>query len=86
MKKINKKNKLNSHKFTVLCSLLLESIDDMNIDSPLVKEYSANLKVLSDTSGLILERTTGITKSSTYIQEISNKVDSIIRNHYKEVI
>ena len=80
---MNKKKKVKAQLMYCLCSLLLECLDELKPTS------SRMLKFRSDLIGFCEELNneiadTDIIQRGTYFQELSNKINTLIRKSYEE--
>ena len=80
---MNKKNKIQAQLMYCLCSLLLECLDELKPTSQRM------LKFREDLIGFCEElnnevNDTDVIKRGTYLQELSNKINTLIRKNYVE--
>jgi len=85
MKKLSKKNEaLLFHTLAVLSSLLLEYLDKIPKDATDIAEYKENLKLIEEVTEKVVDASyVEEIKSSTYINDLCKKVDTIIRKNFK---
>lgn len=78
-----KRKSMLMHKLVVLSNLLQENLDELNPTSKRMADFKNNL--LGFTEELNNEiKDTETVQRSTYFQEISNKVDTVIRKNFDE--
>lgn len=76
-----KKEALSYHKIAALCTLLIDEFDKLGPDAPLaIKAKEMNI--------FIEEMFTKIydipeVRSSTYVNDLANKIDTVIRKNFK---
>jgi hypothetical protein len=85
---VNKKDKIRFHKITVLTDLLLLELDEMKPTAILGVELHRKAQDFSKALEPFLEMAfkSKQVSSTTYFTEISNKVDTIIRKSYNEIV
>lgn len=71
------------HKLVVLSQLLLENLDELEADTPIMKQYKVDLTSFCEELTNVLAQTTTVQKT-TYFQEITNKVDTILRKNFED--
>lgn len=78
---MSKQKDVKFHKFFVLMQLLLENLDELKIDHPrgikLHKNLTEFCELLNDNAA-----GTFAVQKSTYFQELSNKINTIIRKNF----
>ena len=74
---------MEMHKLFCLSNLLLENLDTLNATTPKMIKYREDLIGLCEEINRNVEDTYTIQKS-TYFQDISNKIDSVLRNNFNE--
>jgi len=79
--RVNKKDSILMHKLVCLSMLLQETIDDLKPDTPIMKKTAEDLTVFTELLLDSLKNTETIQKH-TYFQEISNKIDCIMRKSF----
>lgn len=74
-----------AHKLIVLGDLIIDTLDTMEADGFLANEIREDTDKVKDHFDKLLTKVFNISsvKSSTYLQELSNKVDTVIRRNYK---
>ena len=81
---MNKKHKINLHKFYALMQLLQENLDDFeNFDkaTPRMKQLKADLSEFCELLNNECADTFAVQKT-TYFQELSNKIDTMMRKYF----
>lgn len=76
-----KQKSMKMHLFYVLMNLLLECLDDLQITEPKAKELHKNLTDFCELLNNEMACTEAIQKT-TYFQDLSNKVNTIIRKNF----
>ena len=76
-----KQKSIKLHLFYVLMNLLLECLDELKITDPRAKELQKNLTDFCEILNNEMAQTEAIQKT-TYFQDISNKVNTIIRKSF----
>jgi hypothetical protein len=71
------------HKLYCLCSLLLESLDRLKPTTERMIKYQSYLIVFCEELNDVLADTAPIQRS-TYFHNITNKIDSILRNEFNK--
>jgi len=79
--KVNKKDSILMHKLVCLSMLLQETIDELKPDTPIMKKTAEDLTVFTELLLDSLKNTETIQKH-TYFQEISNKIDTVMRKSF----
>jgi hypothetical protein len=74
---------MEMHKLFCLSNLLLENLDTLKATTPKMIKYREDLIGLCEEINRNVEDTYTIQKS-TYFQDISNKIDSVLRNNFNE--
>ena len=84
---MNKKDKIRFHKVTVLTNLLLLELDEMQPTAILGVELHTKAQAFSEALEPFLETAFKSTQisSTTYLSDIINKVDTIIRKNYEQI-
>lgn len=89
MKKLTEKQESQElHKISVLSSLLLESIEVLGVGNNQRggEKFKTHLTEIEEICETIVDSSAiKQIKSSTYLQEIANKVDTIIRKNFKDI-
>ncbi len=81
---MNKKHKINLHKFYALMQLLQDNLDDFeNFDkaTPRMKQLRTNMSEFCELLNNECANTFAVQKT-TYFQELSNKIDTILRKNF----
>jgi hypothetical protein len=83
----NKKSAIQSHKIAALCYLLAESLHEVGADAETALEMKANAEVLGAQCEQVLEDLFQVKqiKGSTYLTDLCNKVDTVIRKNYQQI-
>jgi hypothetical protein len=71
------------HKLYCLCSLLLESLDRLKPTTERMIKYQSDLIGFCEELNNVLADTSPIQRS-TYFHNITNKIDSILRNEFNK--
>ena len=71
------------HKLYCLCSLLLESLDRLKPTTERMIKYQSDLIGFCEELNNVLAYTAPIQRS-TYFHNITNKIDSILRNEFNK--
>jgi len=76
------------HTITVLMSLLADYTDELNELKPLSKRFKDKVEDLLPVCEELITQVYGFSEisSSTYLTDLSNKIDSIIRHNYERII
>lgn len=76
-----------SHKIAVLSNLMVEALDDIDASSEMALDFKNKCKELLPFCERMVDDvfTLGQIRSSTYMTDLSNKVDTVIRKEFKEV-
>ena len=69
------------HKIVVLSNLQLECLDELKVTTPRMVELKNNLIQFAELLNKELEDSNTVMKT-TYFQELSNKVDAILRHNF----
>ena len=89
MKKFTTKQENQAlHKISILSSLLIDSIEDLGIgdNGQKAEVFKGHLEEVEKICEIIVDSSAvKEIKSSTYIQDIVNKVDTIIRKNFKDI-
>jgi hypothetical protein len=82
-----KKINMLSHRLAVLSNLMIETLDEIEANSDMSLEFSIKSKELMPFCEQMVDDvfTLGQIKSTTYMTDISNKVDTVIRKNYKPI-
>jgi hypothetical protein len=80
-----KKKHTLMHKLFCLSSLLLENLDELQLTSPTVLKYKSDLTAFCEELNNQVADTATIQKS-TYFSTISNKIDTILRKEFNEMM
>jgi hypothetical protein len=83
MRKISKNKAEKMHKLVVLSMLMQECLDELNPDTPRMKELRSTLLEFTEEMNDSLKDTTAIVKT-TYFQDLCNRVDTVIRKNFDE--
>lgn len=81
---MNKKHKINLHKFYALMQLLQDNLDDFeSFDkaTPRMKQLRADLSEFCELLNNECAGTFAVQKS-TYFQDLSNKIDTMMRKNF----
>lgn len=78
-----KQKNINMHKLFCLSSLLLETLDELKPTTPKMIKYREDLIGLCEEMNRNVEDTYTIQKG-TYFQDISNKIDTVMRKNFNE--
>ena len=70
-----------SHKLVVLANLMLENIDELQATTPIVKKAKEDLIVFCEELNNSIAGTPAMT-SQTYFQDLSKKIDTIMRKNF----
>ena len=71
------------HKLVCLCNLLLENLDDLKVTKPTIVKFKEDLIGFCELLNEEIKDTTTIQKG-TYFQELSNKINSVLRNNFND--
>lgn len=76
-----------SHKLVVLSNLMVETLDDIEACSDSSLEFRAKCKELLPFCETMIGDVFQLQqiKSTTYLMDLSNKVDTVIRREFKEI-
>jgi hypothetical protein len=76
------------HTIAVLISLLADYTDDLIPNSPISLQFKEKALELMPLSDAMLEAAYNVKEvsSSTYINDLSNKIDTIIRHNFTRII
>ena len=80
---MSKRKSMLMHKLVVLSMLLQENLDELNPTSEKMSKYKDNLIGFTEELNNEIKDTETVQRS-TYFQEISNKVDTVIRKNFDE--
>lgn len=83
----NKKSAVQSHKIAALCYLLAEALQEVGANAETALEMKANAQVLGAQCENVLEDLFQVKqiKGSTYLTDLCNKVDTVIRKNYQQI-
>jgi hypothetical protein len=84
---MNEKEKRQYHKISFLTNLLLLELDELNPESELGAALHLKTKEYSEILEPLIEVMYGPKeiRNSTYLMDMSNKIDTIIRKNYEEI-
>ena len=76
------------HTIAVLISLLADYTDDLIPSGPIAQQFKEKALELSPLSDAMLEATYNVKQvsSSTYIYVLSNKIDTVIRKNFTQIV
>lgn len=76
-----------SHRLAVLSNLMIETLDEIEANSDVSLDFRTKSKELMPFCENMIEDvfTLGQIKSTTYMTDLSNKVDTVIRKNYKPI-
>jgi len=76
------------HTIAVLISLLADYTDDLTPNGPIAQQFKEKALELSPLSDAMLEATYNVKQvsSSTYINDLSNKIDTVIRKNFTQIV
>ena len=74
---------MEMHKLFCLSNLLLENLDTLNPTTPKMIKYREDLIGLCEEMNTNVQDTYTIQKG-TYFQDISNKIDAVLRKNFNE--
>ena len=80
---MSKQKNQQMHKLVCLCNLLLENLDDLKVTKPTIVKFKEDLIRFCELLNNEIKDTSTIQKG-TYFQELSNKINTIIRKNYDE--
>jgi hypothetical protein len=83
MRPDNKKSKILAHKLVCLSQLLLENLDELKVTNPKMITIKNNLTDFCEELNNKLAATDAILKN-TYFNDMSNKIDTIIRKNFND--
>lgn len=87
--KLNKKERMLLHKLAVLHTLSMSCMDDLNAAENLKehhkKAFEPAMKVIEGFLDNISENAAEPQKTTSYLFELSQKVDTVIRKNYKPI-
>jgi len=78
---MNKKQKINMHKFYAIMSLLQDNLDDLKVTTPKMQFLKDNLSEFCEILNNECANTYTIQKT-TYFVEMTNKIDTIVRKYF----
>jgi hypothetical protein len=79
----SKRKKVLMHKLATLSMLLLDNLDDLEPDTPIMKKYKEDLTGFCEELTNTLAHTTTVQKT-TYFTDMSNKIDTILRKNFED--
>ena len=88
MKKNPKAIAMKSHKIMVHLMCLMDDLDEMDADSAEAKDMMETIKILLPKIDRIVDSLFGSSeylKSNTYLQEMQNKFETVVRKNYKQI-
>ena len=76
------------HTIAVLISLLADYTDDLMPTSPIAIQFKEKALELMPLADAMLEATYNVKEvsSSTYINDLSNKIDTVIRHNFTRIV
>lgn len=77
-----KAERLVLHKYIILATLMMETLDEMDIEIP---EFEAALHKSENIIDNIFEDGLDVMRTASYIKDVSEKVSTVIRKNYKPV-
>lgn len=80
---MNKRQKQLSHKLVVFSLLEIELLDELQANTPKMKEHKENLIAFHEELIKSISSTETILRS-TYFNELSTKIDTIVRKNFDE--
>ena len=83
----NKKSAIQSHKIAALCYLLAEALQEVGANAETALEMKANAEVLGAQCEQVLDDLFQVKqiKGSTYLTDLCDKVDTVIRKNYQQI-
>lgn len=78
-----KKNRVNMHKLVCLSNLLVENLDDLKVTTERMLNLKNTLTQFVEELNNSLAETETMQKT-TYFNDISNKIDTILRKNFDE--
>jgi len=78
---MTKRKKINMHKFYCLMELLQDNLDDLEVTTPRMLELKANLSEFCELLNNECSNTYTVQKT-TYFQELTNKIDTVMRKYF----
>jgi hypothetical protein len=87
MNKNNKKSAVQSHKIAALCYLLAEALQEVGANAENALQIKSECESLGQKCEGVLEDLFQVKQvyGSTYLIELSNKVDTVIRKNYQQI-
>jgi ATP-dependent exoDNAse (exonuclease V) beta subunit len=79
----NKQNRINLHKLVCLSNLLVENLDDLKVTTDRMLTLKNTLTQFVEELNDSLAETETMQKT-TYFNDISNKIDTILRKNFDE--
>ena len=80
---MNKKKKVNMHKLYCLLQLVQENLDDLKVTDPRAIKFKNDMSDYCELINNQVANTYTIQKS-TYFQEITKKIDTIMRANFND--
>lgn len=74
------------HKTAVLCDLLADTLEELKTNTDFSKDFISQLNKTSSSCEKIISDVFAYSKGvrkSTYLQNLTNKIDTIVRHEYK---
>ena len=83
----NKKSAVQSHKIAALCYLLAEALQEVGANAETAVEMKIEAQSLGKKCENVLEDLFQVKqiKGSTYLNDLCNKVDTVIRKNYQQI-
>jgi hypothetical protein len=83
----NKKSAVQSHKIAALCYLLAEALQEAGANGEMALEIKNECETLGVKCENVLEDLFQVKEvyGSTYLIELSNKVDTVIRKNHQQI-
>lgn len=83
----NKKSAVQSHKIAALCYLLAEALQEVGANAETALEIKVEAQSLGKKCENVLEDLFQVKqiKGSTYLTDLCNKVDTVIRKNYQQI-
>jgi len=80
---MNKSKRMKAQLMYCLCSLLLECLDELNPTTDRMRKFQSDLiGFCEELNNEVAD--TNMIQRSTYFQELSNKINTLIRKNYEE--
>lgn len=76
-----------THKICAISAILIEALDELKANSELSQEFRAKCEEIIPFCERILDESFQAeqVRSSTYLTDLSNKVDTVIRRNYEKI-